>query len=381
MNNGRRGRWRTGGRRGASAGTAVLLALLILAGCSGSDDSGVSSTADMPQRAEPAPAGGAPGDGGVTGGDDADGEEAAGADAAGGAERGGQADRPDGTSPVDLAVGNRSIIYSGSITVQVTDVPAKASEAATIATSVGGFVGRDQRSEYESYGRATLELRVPAEQFDQVVERLSRLGKEVSRELTTQDVTEEVLDLDARITTQQARVRSGRALLAEAETLADLVMLESELAKREADLASLEARKRGLDDLVTLSRITVELIGPDATPPVDDESELGFLAGLGAGWRAFVGSMQVLVTVLGALLPWLIALGVPTLGVFWLVRTTRDRSRPVPAATAPAGGAPAAAAAGGPVPAPRRDGDSPDGNDADGDRAVGGRVGGDPPAG
>ncbi|WP_158632341.1 DUF4349 domain-containing protein [Micromonospora sp. Llam0] len=381
MNNGRRGRWRTGGRRGTATGTAALLALLILAGCSGSEDSGVSSSADMPQRAEPAPAGGAPGDGGLTGGDDAGGEEAAGADTAGGGERGGQADRPDGTSPVDLAVGNRSIIYSGSITVQVTDVPAKAGEAATIATSVGGFVGRDQRSEYESYGRATLELRVPAEQFDRVVDRLSRLGEEVSRELTTQDVTEEVLDLDARITTQQARVRSGRALLAEAETLADLVMLESELAKREADLASLEARKRGLDDLVTLSRITVELIGPDATPPVDDESELGFLAGLGAGWRAFVGSMQVLVTVVGALLPWLIALGVPALGVFWLVRTTRGRSRPVAAATAPAGGAPAAAAAGGAaVPTPRRDDDGTDGNGAGDNSTDGGRVGGDAPA-
>lgn len=319
-----------GARRGAAAGVAALLGVLVLTGCSASgDDSGGVSTADMPQRAE-AGAAQPEGGGGLI-------------DKEGAADQSVPFGDRDTTSPVDLQVGNRSIIYSGSITVEVTDLAAKASEATTIATSVGGFVGRDQRSEYGSHGRATLELRVPAAEFDRVVERLSRLGEETSRELSVQDVTEEVIDLEARITTQEARVRSGRALLAEAKTLADLVMLESELAKREADLASLQAKKRGLDDLVTLSRITVELVGPDA-PPVATESELGFLAGLAAGWRAFVASLRVLVTVFGALLPWLIALGVPALAVFLLVRRLNRRSRPPVVAAVPV-------AAAGPVPA------------------------------
>ncbi|MFY1634146.1 DUF4349 domain-containing protein [Solwaraspora sp. WMMB335] len=317
----RRNHRRLGGRRGvAAAGAVTLLGLVILSGCSGSD-SGEST--DMSTQAE-APV-------------QEDGGAADGADTAGGgaverqreaapADDSAQEASAGGAAPADLRVGNRSIIYSGSITIEVTEVSAKAAEAATIARSVGGFVGRDQRSEYDSYGRATLELRVPAAEFDVVVDRLSRLGEELSRELSTQDVTEEVIDLDARIATQEARVRSGRALLARAETLAELVMLEGELARREADLAALQARKRGLDDLITLSRITVELVGPDATPP-EEESELGFLSGLAAGWRAFVASLRVLVTVIGALLPWLIALGVPALGVLWLVRAVNRRTR------------------------------------------------------
>lgn len=336
---------RVGRHGGVAVGVALLAGLLVLAGCSASEDT-AGSSADMPQRdvagaAAPGPDGrpeGGAADDGADGGGSAPQEAAAGA-----GDRGGNAG-PDAASPVDLRVGERSIIYSGSITVEVTDVAGKASEAATIASSVGGFVGRDQRSEYDDQGRATLELRVPAAEFDRVVDRLSRLGEELSRELSVQDVTEEVIDLDARITTQEARVRSGRALLAQAETLADLVMLEGELAKREADLASLQARKRGLADLVTLSRITVELVGP-GTPPTAQEPQTGFLAGLAAGWGAFTASVRILVTVFGALLPWLVALGVPVLGLLWVLRTRRRRAES--AQTGPA--LPAAVGATGPA--------------------------------
>ncbi|WP_326549277.1 DUF4349 domain-containing protein [Micromonospora sp. NBC_01813] len=351
-------RQRIGGRRGVAAATVALLGLLILTGCSASSDESASDASggeavEMPQRAE---AGAPPPDG-------ADGGQVDEESAPGGRVQFG--DR-DGTSPVDLQVGNRSIIYAGSLTVQVEDLAAKASEATTIATSAGGFVGRDQRSEYGSHGRATLELRVPAAEFDRVVQRLSGLGEETSRELSVQDVTEEVIDLEARIATQEARVRSGRALLAEAETLADLVLLEGELAKREADLASLQAKQRGLDDLVTLSRITVELVGPDAPPAPEEESELGFLAGLAAGWKAFVASLRVLVTVFGALLPWLIALGVPAVGIFLLLRRLNRRSRAAGGAAAPAAVGPPPSAGGGAVPGPRADADDMDPAGTDG---------------
>ncbi|MFV2017194.1 DUF4349 domain-containing protein [Micromonospora sp. LOL_023] len=348
-------RRRAGLRHGVAAGTVALLGLLILTGCSMSSDDSASDASggeavEMPQGAE---AGAAPPD--AADGGQVDEDSAAG----GGVQFG---DR-DATSPVDLRVGNRSIIHAGSLTVQVTDLAAKASAATTIATSAGGFVGRDQRSEYGSHGRATLELRVPAAEFDRVVQRLSGLGEETSRELSVQDVTEEVIDLEARIATQEARVRSGRALLAEADTLADLVLLEGELAKREADLASLQAKKRGLDDLVTLSRITVELVGPDAPPVPEEESELGFLAGLAAGWQAFVASLRVLVTVFGALLPWLIALGVPAVGMFLLIRRSRAGDG---AAASAAVGPPPTASGGGAVPGPRADADDRDPAGTDG---------------
>ncbi|WP_422771789.1 DUF4349 domain-containing protein [Plantactinospora sp. WMMC1484] len=296
-------------------GTVALAAALLPAGCAaGGDDAG--STSEAPAGAEQAQPGAA---------------EAPAADRAEvpPAAAGERAAEPS----TELGVGQRAIVYTGSVTVRVDDVEAAAASAVGIATGAGGFLGGDNRSSDESRSEATLQLRVPADRFGTVVEEIARLGEQLRRDVKTDDVTEETLDLDARIATQQARVESGRRLLAQAKSLSDLVMLESELAKREADLASLEAKKRRLADLTALSTITAVLLGPNARAPEDDEPATGFLAGLEGGWTAFVASLRILLTVLGALLPFVVAIGLPVLGGLWLARRLRDRSsrRRVPA--------------------------------------------------
>jgi hypothetical protein len=298
--------WRTTALVGATA----LIAAAALAGCSAGDDS--------TSQSEPAAAGGAPAP------EFADRDQA---------EKG---TATEAKAP-DLRVDQRSIIYKGSITVRVEDVNQAAAKATAIASGAGGFVGGDKRNSGSGAADATLELRVPADKFATVVDQLAGLGKEEQRGISTDDVTEETLDLDARIATQEARVASGRRLLAQAKTLNDLVMLESELAKREADLASLSAKKRRLADLTALSTITAVLLDPEAVTTSEDDSPAGFLGGLKGGWDALVASLAVLLTVIGALLPWLIAIGLPLWGALWLIRRFgRKTPRTVHAFAAPA---------------------------------------------
>jgi hypothetical protein len=246
----------------------------------------------------------------------------------------------------DLSVDQRSIIYTGAITVRVENVNEAAARTVGIAAVAGGFIGGDNRNSSTNGGTATLTLRVPADKFSGVVDQVAKLGKdgkEESREVNTQDVTEETVDLDARIGVQQARVDSGRKLLAQAKSLNDLVMLEREVATRESDLASLQAKKRRLADLTALSTITVVLLSPAAVvePPGDEPP--GFLAGLRGGWNALTASLGVLVTILGALLPWLIVLGIPVWLAIWAFRRRRRAAvapSPVPATAQPAVAAP-----------------------------------------
>jgi outer membrane murein-binding lipoprotein Lpp len=288
-------------------GTVVLTGLL-LAGC-GSDDSQNSagmSAADAPAVGEVAPQVG-------------EAQKAEGADTA--------------AKAPDLRVDQRSIIYRGTITVRVENVDAAAGQATGVAKTAGGFVSGDNRSSGSGADTATMELRVPADKFGATVDQLSKLGTEEQRQISTEDVTEQTIDLDARITVQQARVDSGRKLLAQAKSLNDLVMLEREVATREADLASLQAKKRNLADLTALSTITVTLLDPEADAVVE-QGPPGFLSGLGAGWDALLASLKVLLTVLGALLPWLIAFGLPIWGIVYAVRRynrTRRAARPAPA--------------------------------------------------
>ena len=301
-------------------GLAAGIVALVAAGCgSGSDDSGGSdSGVAIGEAAAPAPAQNMP-----------NAAEKPGADADKAA--------PNAGAPVEFRLEDRAIIYTGSLSVRVKDVNVAASDATSIATSAGGFVGGDKRSSDNAYDEATIVLRVPANKFGVVVDEIAKLGKQERRDISTEDVTEEALDLDARISSQRARVDSGRRLLAQAKTLSELVMLEGELAKREADLASLEAKKRRMDDLTSLSTITVSLLGPQApAPAVEEDEEIGFLTGLKGGWSALVGSLVVLLTIIGALLPWLSALGIPVLGGIWLARRLRrQRVNPVIAPPAP----------------------------------------------
>ncbi|MEU8236980.1 DUF4349 domain-containing protein [Actinoplanes missouriensis] len=307
---------------------AALLAGALLAGCGAgsSDESGAS-------QAEPAVGRADGGNADSAGGGNAD--SAGGGEAPQAAEGAATQGKNAPAQAPELRVDQRSIIYTGSITVRVEDVTTAAARATGIASAAGGFVGGDERHSGDGADTANLTLRIPAAKFSSVVDQLAGLGTEETRGINTEDVTEEVVDLDARISVQKARVESGKKLLARANSLDDLVMLEREVATREADLASLEAKKRRLADLTALSTITVVLLDPDAAVSDPDDEPPGFLAGLSGGWDALKASLAVLLTVLGVLLPWLLVVGVPVAAAVYAIRRYRRRQLPPPATTTP----------------------------------------------
>ncbi|HZN18735.1 MAG TPA: DUF4349 domain-containing protein [Micromonosporaceae bacterium] len=299
---------------------AVLGAALVLTGCSAGSDESAAPAGGPAERGDA----GAPGSQG---------------DPAQPGKQGDPAQPGAGAgTPAKLNLDTRSIVYTGELTVRVTDVDEAASRATELAAGAGGFVGSDRRTSNDRRSEAHLTLRVPAGRFSQAVDGLARLGTEERRALSTEDVTEAVVDLDARIQSQRASVARTRALLGQANNLGEIVSIEAELAKREGELAALEARKRRLADLTALSTVTVHLLGPDAAAP-PKEREPGFLAGLAAGWGAFLGAMQILLAVLGFLLPFAVVTGLPVVLLIWLLR----RRRPGPVSAPPPGhaGAPA----------------------------------------
>jgi hypothetical protein len=257
-----------------------------------------------------------------------------------------QQPQPAGQQPQQVPAGDaadqRAIIYTGTMTVRVSNVDEAALKATATAEGAGGFVGGDQRTNDDGKSQAHIVLRVPSAKFTSVIGSLAKLGKEESRELSTEDVTSKAVDLDARIATAQASVDRVRALLAKAQSMGDIVSIESELSRREADLESLQAQKRKLTDLTTLSTITVVLLGPQAAAAKPAKPESGFLAGIKGGWRAFAASMEVLLTILGALLPWFLTIGVPVFAALWFIRRARRRPERAPLPPEPAAEAPQA---------------------------------------
>ena len=182
-------------------------------------------------------------------------------------------------------------------------------------------------------------LRVPEPKLDEALAALTDSpglpgGKVLSQTSSSQDVTGDIADLGSRVASQRASLERVRALMTRATSLQDVVTLESELSRRQADLEALEARLATLSDQADLSTLTVLLRTPGVAPAQPDT---GFLAGLRSGWHALQASTTAVLTVLGALLP----VAVLAVVIGWpVLRYLRRRAGRRVAATPPAPGWP-----------------------------------------
>lgn len=280
-------------RRLATA--AAVIAVLIVGGCGGNGDDGDEGATDASNG----------------GAEAADGSAA---DSAGGVEG-----NVAPAARVDPAP--RQVIHHVDVTVAVDDVGAAAQRAATIAQTSGGFVADESTSGDKS---ATLTLRVPSEGHTEVVGRLEELGDVRERHRSAEDVTEEVVDVEARIASQRRSIDRIRVLLDQASDLDDVVRIESELAQREAELDSLLQRQEELSGLTSLATVTVTFVSSGKV-----EADLGFLTGLRGGWDAFVEAAKVATTIIGAILPFVIAAAVIGLPL-WIGLRRHRRVAPAP---------------------------------------------------
>jgi hypothetical protein len=300
----------------------LVVAAVLLTGCTSGGSE--SSAADGGSGA----AGGA-GEGGAAGGGAAGGGAAPADGGAGGESGSGQAAPDDPTSVLSGRVApGASLVRTADLTVRVDDVRRAADQAARVATAAGGVVESEERTRVGDDGSATAVLRVPPAAFGTTLTRLAELGEEVDRRLGTTDVTEQVVDLEARTASQRASVARVRALLDRAASIGEVVQVEAELTRRTADLESLEARLAALEGQVDLSTITLRLTGEDGALAAGGPQ--GFADGLAAGWSALVTLGRALGVTAGALLPFtpLLLAGV----LLWRLRTRRPPRPASPAA-------------------------------------------------
>jgi hypothetical protein len=303
---------------------ALVLSLSVAACAVGGEESS-SGDADVASP-EPALADEGGGTAGSARGEDAAGE--APGDAASGR-----------TAASSVAAMSRAVVSTGSVSLHSDDVARDRASVLRVVAGAGGVVADEQSTGDDDGGLSwsSLTLRVPSARFDDTMTRLAGLGTVVEQSRSAEDVTTQVIDNDARVRAQERSVRRIEALLTEAERLGDVIAIESDLARRQADLDSLKSQQAYLADQTSLSTITVSLDQPPKRATPDEEPD-GFLAGLTAGWGALGTSTVVLLTSVGAVLPFTVALAVVGVPLWWLLRRRR-RTTLVESGAAPAPGA------------------------------------------
>lgn len=162
---------------------------------------------------------------------------------------------PTALTPADIG---RDIIYRATVTVEADDVAAATREAVAIVQGLGGIVF-GQQTTTEPRPRASLTFKVLPADFPTALERLAGVGALVDQRVSTDDVTERIVDLESRIITAEASVDRLRKFLQEAVVLENVARLERELLDRETTLETLRGQLRTLRGQVDLATITLTI--------------------------------------------------------------------------------------------------------------------------
>ncbi|HYD54570.1 MAG TPA: DUF4349 domain-containing protein [Gemmatimonadaceae bacterium] len=220
------------------------------------------------------------------------------------------------------ALGAPMLIRTGQATVRVDSLAIGIARVRELAQRVGALVantsmnaGRDQ------YPTASLELRVPAARFDDLVQGLAPLGKVESVNVQVQDVGEEFTDVAARVANaRRLEQRLLEVLAGRTGRLADVLAVERELARVREEIERYEGRLRYLRAHVAHSALTVTVHEP--LPLVAGQPGRGPIGeAFRAAWRNFVQVIAAMIASLGALVP-VAAIGV---GAWVLVRRWKGR--------------------------------------------------------
>jgi hypothetical protein len=235
------------------------------------------------------------------------------------------------------SVVERMVVYNADLFIAVEDPDAALKTITQMAAEAGGFVVasnifQSTTSSGASLPRATLTVRVPAEDLDAFLSEIRQLTPNpdedvISESVSGQDVTAEYTDLSSRLTNLEAAESALVELMAEAEDPEDVLAIFDELTYYRGEIELVKGRMQYLEESAALSSISVEIVAKESLQPIEI-----------AGWtprgtaRRAVESLINTLQLLGDAaiwfgiycLPFLIPLG---FGIYFLVRVLKKRSQ------------------------------------------------------
>lgn len=258
----------------------------------------------------------------------------------------------DRLSPND----GRKIIYNASLEMETEEFDATRDKLLEAASSAGAWVqSSDEGGNAENGNRwVRYTFRVPSDSYADFLNDASAAGSVTYKSETTEDVTADYVDLEARLEslrTQEARLLE---LAEQAGDLADLLAIEEQLAQVRYEIESYTGQQRVYDSLLAYSTVDVSLDEVRILTPVSNNFGSRAVTAFKESWHNFANGVQDVAIGFIYLLPVLLVLAVIVLVVFAILRAARRRrpQKPIQPPPAPVTPAPGTGAAG-EKPAPK----------------------------
>jgi hypothetical protein len=233
-----------------------------------------------------------------------------------------------GLVPSGAATFDRKIVQNTSLDLRVADVSKSYADVERIAITAGGFVLSSSVSANQDRPQATITIRVPTAQYQQVVDSLRALAIKVENQTSNaEDVTQQYTDYQARLRSAQALEATYIGLLDRAETIDDILKIQGYLTPVRTEIEQIQGQINAWDTLSSLATITVNLHTAPATPVPSSSTHPDPLKAGSAGWEAsllFLGAVGAGLFATATFVWWLAPVLV-VVGVGFLVRYRMTR--------------------------------------------------------
>lgn len=168
-------------------------------------------------------------------------------------------------SPTPLI--ERKLIKNGDLSFETADVKQTKTAVEAICREFSAYISNENQNNFGERIQYSQTIRVPADRFDALIQRIEADAAKIeSKNINTQDVTEEFIDVEARLKTKKELEVRYREILKQAKTVQDIVAIEGQISTVRSEIESMEGRLNYLKNQVSFSTLNVsyhEIIGTD----------------------------------------------------------------------------------------------------------------------
>ncbi|MCF2219561.1 DUF4349 domain-containing protein [Chryseobacterium sp. PS-8] len=217
---------------------------------------------------------------------------------------------------------SKKIIKNGNLRIQVGDIKKAQDQVSSIVKSNKAYIQKEEFQNNDNEENIDLTIRVPHQNFDALVNSFSDgVGSVLSKNISSDDVTEEYTDVSIKLTNKKIYLEKYRDMLKSAKTTKDILEIQENIRELEDEIDVSEGRLRFIDDRVNYSTLNLSLykekVRTSATSKVGFGSRFG--DSVTEGWNSFVAFL------LGVISLWPFFLLIPVLVFLW--RKWRNRKK------------------------------------------------------
>ena len=204
---------------------------------------------------------------------------------------------------------DRKIVQNAQLSLQVKDVPATAEKIINLNKSNGGYAVNSHINRNEDRISADLSLKVPQQKLNSIIASVSEYGQVTDKVISSEDVTEEYYDSEARLKVLKAKEERLLNLMNKANNITDIISIENELGKTRSEIEVLTGRLKYLSNATDYSLVNINIEQAVAGAVKAPQGTLGKAAqGLINSLNQLINFASNIVVLLFVLLPWVIVL-------------------------------------------------------------------------